>query len=324
MRTGIQDKRFGRYAFFVLGYNILVILWGVFLRASKSGDGCGQHWLTCRGELIPTAPELKTLIEFSHRITSAIAFFTVVALAIWAFKRFQKGALVRKTAIGALVFIVTEALVGAGLVLTGNTAETLTPVRPLWMAGHLTNTFVLLAFLTLTWRFADGSARLSSNLKRSELAVLILGALGIFAIGVTGSVAALSNMIFPSESLIGGLAQDLSASSHPLIRSRILHPISSILIGVAITFAAAWLAKRSGSETSANWSRKLTYLVLAQLVLGATTLLTGAPILMQLMHLLLADLIWISFVLLGASLFTVYSAKADSIDGSSTDSPAAS
>src|SRR5687768_9316404 len=118
--------KFAKYAWFVLAYNVVVILWGVFLRASKSGDGCGQHWLTCNGEVIPAAPELKTVIEFSHRLTSGLAFITVLILLVWAFRKFGKGHSIRKTALVSFIFIITEALVGAGLVLTGNTAETLT------------------------------------------------------------------------------------------------------------------------------------------------------------------------------------------------------
>ncbi|MEP7037841.1 MAG: COX15/CtaA family protein, partial [Acidobacteriota bacterium] len=69
MAAELKISKFAKYAWFVLAYNILVIIWGVFLRASKSGDGCGQHWLTCKGEVVPSAPELKTVIEFSHRLT---------------------------------------------------------------------------------------------------------------------------------------------------------------------------------------------------------------------------------------------------------------
>src|SRR5688572_19887506 len=90
---------FAKFAWFVVGYNIVVILWGVFLRASKSGDGCGQHWLTCQGEVIPSAPELKTLIEFSHRLTTGPAFFLVLILAIWAYRKFEPGHPARKTAV---------------------------------------------------------------------------------------------------------------------------------------------------------------------------------------------------------------------------------
>src|SRR5690348_7852768 len=99
---------FAKYAWFALAYNIVVILWGVFLRASKSGDGCGQHWLTCHGEVIPSAPELKTIIEFSHRLTSGLAFLVVLILLVWAFRRFDKGSLVRKTALVSFIFIITE------------------------------------------------------------------------------------------------------------------------------------------------------------------------------------------------------------------------
>src|SRR5688572_23722835 len=111
---------FAKFAWFTLVYNLIVILWGVFLRASKSGDGCGQHWLTCHGEVIPSAPELKTIIEFSHRVTTGPAFLFVLLLLILAFRKFPKGHAVRKTAVISFVFIVTEVLVGAGLVLTGN------------------------------------------------------------------------------------------------------------------------------------------------------------------------------------------------------------
>src|SRR5215218_7967583 len=130
----MKDNRklswFAKYAWFVLAWNILVILWGVFLRASKSGDGCGQHWLTCQGELIPSAPELKTIIEFSHRMTTGPAFVLVIILLIWAFRRFEKGSPVRKAAVASVAFIASEVLIGGVLVLTGNTAESLTAERP--------------------------------------------------------------------------------------------------------------------------------------------------------------------------------------------------
>ena len=300
-----RSDRFAKYALFVLLYNLLVILWGVFLRASKSGDGCGQHWLTCHGEVIPSAPELKTVIEFSHRLTSGLAFLFVLAMLVWAFRRFAKGSSVRKTAVVSFIFIVTEALVGAGLVLTGNTAETLTAARPFWMAGHLTNTFVLLAFLTLTCWYATGGARIDLKGNGKQTAVIAAGAAGIFVIGVTGSIAALSNMLFPSESISSGIAADLSSSSHLIVRLRVLHPISSVLIGVFLFMLSGWLKKAGeGNRTAGIWSGTLSILILVQLAFGGATLLTGAPILMQLGHLLLADGIWIVYVLLGASVLS--------------------
>src|SRR5215212_2842393 len=196
MKRETKLSSFARYAWFALVYNVVVILWGVFLRASKSGDGCGQHWLTCHGEIIPSAPEMKTVIEFSHRLTSGLAFIVVLALLIWAFRRFGKGHPIRKTALISFVFIITEALVGAGLVLTGNTAETLSASRPFWMAGHLINTFILLAFLSLTAWFASGGKAFNFKAQPKVLLFLGIAVLGIFFVGMSGSVAALSSMLF--------------------------------------------------------------------------------------------------------------------------------
>ena len=116
MSAELKLSGFAKYAWFVLAYNILVIIWGVFLRASKSGDGCGQHWLTCHGEVIPSAPELKTVIEFSHRITSMLDGFIVIGLLVWAFinwraAKYEKSRLILKMAIGSFAFVVVEGLV---------------------------------------------------------------------------------------------------------------------------------------------------------------------------------------------------------------------
>ncbi len=302
MRAIAKLNNYARYSWLVLAWNVVVILWGVFLRASKSGDGCGQHWLTCHGEIIPSAPELKTVIEFSHRITSFIAFVAVLILLIWTFRKFASRAQIRKTAVVSFIFIITEALVGAGLVLTGNTAETLTASRPFWMAGHLLNTYILLAFLTLTARLASGGKPLSFRVSPKYLVAIIVGVAAIFLVGMTGSIAALAHMLFPAGNLAEGITQDFSSTSHVLLRLRLLHPITAILTSVFLIFLVGWLAKESGDNGRVKrWSNVLSLLVLAQIAFGSATLLMLAPIVMQLGHLLLADAIWISYVLSAAS-----------------------
>jgi heme A synthase len=293
---------FAKYAWFVLGFNLLVILWGVFLRASKSGDGCGQHWLTCHGEVVPSAPELKTVIEFSHRITSAIAFFLVTGLLIWTFRKYTKGDAIRRTALFSFIFIITEAAVGAGLVLTGNTAETLSAARPFWAAGHLINTFILLAFLTLTARFASGGGPLDWRRGRRFLVPIALSLVAVLLIGLTGSIAALANMLFPSGTLTEGLAKDFSPTSHMLLRLRLFHPITAILASVFLIFLTGWMVKTTeGNNGIARWANVISILLLVQLAFGSLTLYMLAPIVMQLGHLFLADAIWISLILFTAA-----------------------
>jgi heme A synthase len=319
--TEYKRPAFVRYAWFVLGWNLLVILWGVFLRASKSGDGCGQHWLTCQGEVIPSAPQLKTIIEFSHRVTSSLAGILIIVLAVWAFRRWQtnKSQETRFTlvlAVGSLLFVIIEGLLGAGLVLTGNTAVNLTPERPLWMAGHLINTLILLAFLTLTAWHAESQRKLKLPRRTAFTAALVLGALAILIVGITGSIAALSSMVFPSGTIAEGLAADFSPTSHLLLRLRFLHPITAILVSVFLIFLTGWLAKETGKDKSVvRWTNVISLLVLAQIAVGASTLLTHSPIVMQLAHLLLVDAIGISYVLFAANFMSLdFSAVNDRAD----------
>src|SRR5688572_19392438 len=112
-----QQMPFRRFAIITLGYNLLVIVWGAYVRASGSGAGCGKHWPLCNGVVVPESASTATMIEYAHRITSGLALVLVVVLAIWAFRVAPRGDRLRKAAVVSLVFIVTEALVGAGLVL---------------------------------------------------------------------------------------------------------------------------------------------------------------------------------------------------------------
>jgi heme A synthase len=302
MKAESNLSRFSKYAWFVLGYNLIVILWGAFLRASLSGDGCGQHWLTCNGEVIPTAPQFKTIIEFSHRLSTGLAFIFVLVLFVWAVAKIAKPSQVRKAAFASFIFIVVEALIGAGLVLTGNTAENLTATRPLWTAAHLVTTFSLLAALVLTAWLAGGKSFSFRNASNKFLLLLGIAVLGFLAVGMSGSVAALSSMLFPSASVSEGLAKDFSAASHYLLRLRVSHPILSISLGVYLVFLAGWLKfKMKDNNSIKRLADFLTLIVLIQLASGALTFFLLAPVLMQLLHLLLADLLWIVFVLFAVS-----------------------
>jgi len=293
---------FAKYAWFTLAFNIVVILWGVFLRASKSGDGCGKYWLTCKGEIIPSAPELKTIIEFTHRLISGTDLLVVIGLVIWAFLKFRKSDQVRTFALISLFFIVTEALVGAGLVLTGNTAESLTAARPFWSVGHLINTFILLASLSLTAWIATSGIRVRLKGGEKLIPILAIATVGIVLVGASGSIAALSSMLFPANSILEGIQQDFSSASHGLLRLRISHPILSIGVGVFLVFMAGRLKSQSkATRWTKFFGNALIFLLIIQVIFGALTLLTLAPILMQVGHLLLADLIWISFILMSAS-----------------------
>jgi heme A synthase len=302
----IKLDKFAKYAWFVLAYNICVILWGVVVRASLSGDGCGQFWLTCGGEIVPSAPELKTIIEFSHRITSGLALVAVFVMFIWASRKYTKSSLMRKMAFASLILIIIEALIGAVLVLFKLVALNPSIIRAFSMAAHLINTFILLAVLTLTAWFASGGKPFQARVRGKTLWLLAIAVGGILLISLSGSLAALSSTLFPAVSLSEGLRQDFSETSHILLRLRISHPILSIIVGVFLIFLAGWFKALQKENSWINrWSNILIILVAVQFASGALTLLTLAPIVMQLIHLLLADAVWITFVLLTANVLAV-------------------
>jgi len=292
--------RFARYAWLTLAGNVAVILWGTIVRATGSGAGCGNHWPLCNGEVLPRSPRIETVIELSHRLTSGIALLLVAGLVVWAFRGRPRGHPARKAAVFSLVFMLGEAAVGAGIVLFELVADNQSMARALFMATHLLNTFFLLAALTLTARFASGgpSFRLRGHgLLSGEL---ILGLLGLLLSGVSGAVAGLGDTLFPATSLAHALEQDLSPTAHLLIRLRLFHPGIAISAGMIVLYLSLkLLSMHLGTETSrcARWTSGL---VLLQVLAGAVNVLLLAPIWLQVVHLLLADLLWIGFVLLGA------------------------
>jgi heme a synthase len=291
--------RLSRFAWSLLAYNVAVILWGAYVRASGSGAGCGSHWPLCNGEVIPRLPATATLIEFSHRLTSGLALVGVLALYIWTRRLRPVGDAARRAAAAAVVFMLTEAAIGAGLVLFRLVADNASMARALFMAAHLTNTFVLLAALALTaWWLSWGGAPALRERPRT-MAAWAIGAAAFLVASISGAVAALGDTLYPSASLADGLRADLSATSHLLLRLRLLHPVLAVS-AVALVMLIAPRLSRDDDPTGQRLSRLVIGVSALQVVAGLTNVLLLAPIWMQIVHLLLADAVWICLVLLGA------------------------
>jgi heme A synthase len=293
--------RFSTYGWVVLAYNMLVILWGAYVRATGSGAGCGSHWPLCNGEVVPLQPRVATMIEFTHRLTSGLAFLTVLVLLIWAFRSHPKGHPVRLGATLSMVFIITEALVGAGLVLFGWTAENQSIGRVISVSIHLVNTFLLLGALTLTAWWASGGERIVLRGHGISVWLFAIGFLGVLMLGVSGAITALGDTLFPAGSLSEGIAQDFAATAHFLVRLRVWHPLIAILNGLYLLFLGGLIYQFRATPRIQRLALTLGALFLAQLVAGMINLGLLAPVWMQLVHLLLADLVWIALVLLAAA-----------------------
>jgi heme A synthase len=294
-------SKFAKYSWFVLVLTIGVILWGALVRATGSGAGCGSHWPSCNGVVVPLNPTTETLIEFTHRATSGIAFLFVVGMLVWAFRLYPKGHYVRLGASVSMFFMITEALVGASLVLFGWVADDASLGRVISISVHLVNTFLLLGALTLTAWWSTGGVPIHPRGHGLALVALATGLLGVMAIGVTGAITALGDTLFPASSLAEGLRQDIDPTSHFLIQLRVLHPLIAILVGFYQFFVASLIGLFSSNPLVKRFAIAVIVLFFIQLLAGLVNLVLLAPVWMQLVHLFLADMVWISLVLLTAS-----------------------
>ncbi len=303
----MSRDRFTAYAWMVLGANLLVILWGAFVRATGSGAGCGSDWPTCKGEVIPRSPSTETLIELTHRATSGIALLMVVALLLFAWRLYPAGHRVRRGAVWTMAFMIGEAAIGAGIVLFELVADNESMARALFMGVHLGSTFLLLAALALTAWWAGGGppVTLAGQGRKLRLPTAALAAALLMA--VSGAVAALGDTLFPATSLGEAIRQDLSPTSHLLIQLRVSHPLIAVLVSLLLLYYIGTVRKQarrpaagrpgSGRAEAKRFANLLNLAVFVQLLAGAVNILLLAPIWMQLVHLLLADVLWILLVL---------------------------
>lgn len=294
-------KNFAAYTWGVLGWNLIVILWGAYVRATGSGAGCGQHWPLCDGQVIPQAPDVKMTIEFTHRLLSGGALLLIAIMVIWGFRITNKEHPVRKGLVAAGILIVIEALLGAGLVLFELVEENSSLARAVAMALHLANTFLLVGSLALSAYWASGGRAIQLKGQGSKAWLLGVGLLGMLIIGMSGAVTALGDTLFPASSLAEGLAADKDPNAHFLVRLRVYHPI------IAVTFAlySLYLVRILSNQSKGMARKFLAALVIAgvlQLGVGLTNLLLLVPIPTQLLHLLVADLVWITYVLTSAAI----------------------
>lgn len=294
-----RRKVFAFVAWATVGYSVFVILFGTFVRATGSGDGCGETWPKCGDFFIPQSAGAEMVIEFTHRATSALAGVLVISLIVMALRWFDRGSPTRRAALLAVVLVVVEGLLGAALVLFGWVDADVSLGRTIVVPLHLVNTFLLLAALTLTAWWGSGHATPRRSLRSHDGRWLLLGAAILVLIGTSGALNALADTVFPSESVVGGLAAKFGPTAPVLSKLRILHPLIAVLGGLTV----AWIAmrrSRGSSEQAQRVSGILTVVVLTQMFVGIANVFFLTPLATQVLHLLVADALWIIFVIFGA------------------------
>lgn len=306
MSVPVAQRRriFSWVAWAAVVFNLAVIAGGTIVRATGSGDGCGETWPKCGDQFIPPNATVETLIEFSHRASSFFAGLGVALvffLALWAF---EKGHIVRKAATIAAVLIIIEALLGAALVLFSWVDDDISVGRMIAVSLHLTNTFLLLGALTVTARWGSGAPPPVRPVARDTARWLLIGAVTLIVLGATGALNAIGDAVFPADSVLDGIADEFGPTAPALLRLRVVHPVVAVVGGIFV----AWIAMRQSvgrPQAVQRLSATVSIVILSQMFIGIANIFLLTPLAMQVTHLFVADLLWITYVLFAVSVVAV-------------------
>ena len=267
--------------------SIVSILAGAFVRATGSGDGCGATWPTCKGKIIPALSDTSEVIEFSHRSVSGVLL--VVTLIIFAkTRKFEKDSLVRIVTNYLTFFVIFEALIGAVIVIFEWVGLNSSLPRIIAVPIHLVNTFGLLGSYAILYKILRDDLQNIKNMFNKNF--LLISSLFLLS-GATGSITALADVLFPSASFVEGFLADFDRTSEVLTRLRILHPIISSTLSIVLYVYATGIRKKYNVSV-----KPLQILILIAVFLGVINVLSNIVLPLSILHLAIADFLWISYI----------------------------
>ena len=289
---------FRKVAVFALIYNLLVVGWGVFLRAGNYGDGCGDHWPLCGDNNTPLMGTIARWIEGSHRISTSLCGPLALLLVYLAFRQFPRGDYGRKAAVGVLGMTLFEGAIGAFLVKFKLVAQNDSVNRAAIMAVHCVSTFVLVAFLTTLILATRGWRRPHLRSQGPVVTILAMAVLGIVMLGVSGAVSALAHQLHKVSNV---LEAAMRSDSHWMVRLQPLHPLIAVSVTLYVFLAVGLinhLRPHPNVKKAGDW---LMLSFALQILVGSLNIVLDAPIVMQMLHLALADLNFIAVTALAVA-----------------------
>jgi heme A synthase len=254
-----MSKHFVTLARIAAACAYLLIVLGAVVRISGSGMGCGDHWPLCNGHLFPPLDDIKTVIEWSHRLIAGLVSLLVIALVALDWRRGWP----------ALALLIVQILLGAVTVKTG-----LTPVLVIL---HLATAMLLLAALV-------GAARgslLPAPGSRLPLALtfstVVFGALtaNLGAMASCGGFPLCNGQLIPSA---GPLAW--------------VHWTHRLLAYALAGYLIWWLVRSADRRT---WG--LLAIVAVQIAIAATMVLSGFPGGLQVAHAAIGAGVWATMLM---------------------------
>ncbi|MEA2001498.1 MAG: COX15/CtaA family protein [Actinomycetota bacterium] len=312
----VPDRRIALLSWSVLVLTVAVVIGGALVRATDSGAGCGESWPICGGQFIPEIGNYHTAIEVSHRLMTGLLGFGVLAIFILVRRQFEKDHRLRRAVFAGGVLLIIESLLGASLVIFGWVEFDASIARLIVVPLHLLNTFMLVGAFAMVAYFASGGGGFRVDLSATRDR-LVIGGLGvILTIGATGALNALADTLIRSDALHIADSGEFLVTEPVLTQIRAIHPFVAIVGGLALYMMVRYLA--AGATGLVKWlALAIQGIIWVQFILGMVNIALEVPLETQLIHLFVADVLWIAFVLLGAHLL----AGSDGSSASLLDTP---
>ncbi|HEX8465788.1 MAG TPA: heme o synthase [Abditibacterium sp.] len=297
-----RQTRFSRFSWGLLAYVLLVILWGVYLRASGSGDGCGVSWPDCGGSFtLGSGAHKKTLIEYAHRASTMLLGVLLLGQIVWAWRMFPRRHPVKFALGAALFFTLLESWIGKALVNKGFVAYSQAPERVFWFAGHQVNTLMLAAAFALAAWWGSGQPTLKLRGQGPFLAMALGSVIALLGLTITGAISALGDTLYPPTSHLQVMEQALLPTANTIMKARPTHPYTAVVVAMFLSLAAGLFSHLRPSAQTRRFAYGVWIMLGAQMVIGLLNIGLLAPIWMQVIHTAGADVLWLSLILMCAA-----------------------
>ncbi|MFB0900591.1 MAG: COX15/CtaA family protein [Dehalococcoidia bacterium] len=288
------------FSIFVVVYTLINILIGVVVRSTGSGAGCGVSWPSCNGAIFISGSVQSELIEYIHRLSSGINLLLVILLFLIIIKFLRNNHNAVLFSALSVCFIFIEAGIGAFIVFYQWVADNSSMGRAIVVPFHLVNTFFLMFFLIATTWILFQNNRLNLNFKILSLShwkKFLFGFLLFFLLSTSGATSALADTLFEAIDLKSELLSDISGNAHILSRIRIFHPIIAICTVFWITYCSKNINLIYKNKIMKRLYNYLIFSFIIEFCIGILNVLLLVPIFLQIVHLLIAHLVWTFMVI---------------------------
>jgi len=279
-----------------VGICVLVVAGGA-VRLTGSGLGC-DDWPNCNDERFIDVSTGHAAIEQLNRLLSGLIAVPTLLLTIVGFRAAARGTGLRWPAVGVLVTVLANGVVG-GMAVIGD-------LHPALVQSHFLLAMVSIAFGLIAVRVGRGQPIAWRSVSLPDRTVQLSGAL----IVLTAAALATGTVVTGTGPHAG--EEDVRRFGFDISNVAQIHSVT-VIVAVAVAVALAlWVGRRRELAPLQAPMSSWLFVGLLQGGLGYAQYFTGVPELLVGVHILGATVMWVLTVRLGLAVIdTVQSTESD-------------